>query len=528
MILSGFMKIIISLLLTFIIGQSLFAQSQFQHRYGSPFSDYANRIIQTHDGNYVVVGLTNGFGSSGNAFIGKVNSTGKLLWLKDYAGINIDEAFDVLETADFDLVICGSTYSFGSGYTDGFIMKTDSLGNIKWAKAYGKQVSDEFYVIKEDTAGGYFVAGISTKANNNAQLGTALLRLDSVGNIIWERWVYAWSTQGSGNYPIDMTTTSSGDVLLTGVNHSNGEINCWKFSMSGSLIWSYGFDVRSASGLRFTENLSGDIFINYYTAGVAGSNDMALLKLNASGNILWSKSYGGTYVDWPTAITQTSDGGVAVSGITNSIGNGDYDSFILKVDSNGAVQWAKTYGTVWRERPTSVSQTLDGGYILCGQTFSYGSNADSLKVHVVKTDSLGETSCNYILWNPVVMDDTVALTASLVPDTIVVHVDTITWPVNNRTIYDIDMCNTTSVAGLDPEIGFSIYPNPFSSQIAIHIPGRNFDDYECAILNTVGQVVFRDKVIDNELINLQFLASGIYYLEVSSQVKQMFRVIIKQ
>src|SRR4029077_15981822 len=98
-----------------ILNQTLSAQSQFHLRYGTTFHEETKRVIQTNDGNYIVAGQTDGFGSGGNAFLMKVNGNGNIIWIKDYSGINSDIIFDVIELADSNLVMCGATMSFGAG-----------------------------------------------------------------------------------------------------------------------------------------------------------------------------------------------------------------------------------------------------------------------------------------------------------------------------------------------------------------------------------------------------------------------------
>lgn len=112
--------------------------------------------------------------------------------------------------------------------------------------------------------------------------------------------------------------------------------------------------------------------------GTVNSNysDILIVKTNQLGNIIWQKTYGGSNVDTPTEIQKTSDGGFIVVGYTRSnnghvtINKGDYDYWILKLDANGDLQWQKTYGGPDSDQASSVKQTLDGGYIIVGQSFS--------------------------------------------------------------------------------------------------------------------------------------------------------------
>lgn len=114
-----------------------------------------------------------------------------------------------------------------------------------------------------------------------------------------------------------------------------------------------------------------------------------VLKLDSAGEIEWEKVYGGSHVDQNASVHQTSDGGYVVGGDTASFGTESSDMWILKLDSNGGVEWEKAYGGLGPEDATSVAQTPDGGYLLAGETESFGQGlfADAW---ILKLDSEGE------------------------------------------------------------------------------------------------------------------------------------------
>ncbi|MBF0329138.1 MAG: BACON domain-containing protein [Nitrospirae bacterium] len=122
----------------------------------------------------------------------------------------------------------------------------------------------------------------------------------------------------------------------------------------------------------------GYIVAGYTDSFGAGNEDVWVMKFDASGNIMWQKTYGGTDSDWANSIKQTSDGGYIVAGVTYSFGAGSSDIWVLKLYDNGSVQWQNTYGGTDSDFANSVSQTSDGGYIVAGVTYSFGVvNADA-------------------------------------------------------------------------------------------------------------------------------------------------------
>jgi len=124
----------------------------------------------------------------------------------------------------------------------------------------------------------------------------------------------------------------------------------------------------------------------------AGIVDFWVVKTDASGNLQWNKTYGGAVGEEALSVQQTSDGGYIVAGETYSFGVGRYDFWLVKTDANGNMEWNKTYGGVDYDGAWSVQQTSDGGYIAAGYTNSFGAGAYDF--WVVKTDASGTMEWN--------------------------------------------------------------------------------------------------------------------------------------
>ena len=130
----------------------------------------------------------------------------------------------------------------------------------------------------------------------------------------------------------------------------------------------------------------------YIIAGVAnsylvvGKSDVYLIKTDSAGNMLWQKTFGGNGGDQANSVEQTSDGGYIIAGYTRPYGAEHEDVYLIKTDSNGSMQWQKTFGGNGGDQANSVEQTSEGGYIIAGYMMPYGGKAD---VYLIKTDSAG-------------------------------------------------------------------------------------------------------------------------------------------
>jgi hypothetical protein len=121
----------------------------------------------------------------------------------------------------------------------------------------------------------------------------------------------------------------------------------------------------------------------------AGNYSVYLIKTNANGDTLWTKTFGGGNVEDAFSVQQTTDGGYVITGDTKSSGAGDYDVYLIKTDANGATVWTKTFGGSNTDWGNSVQQTSDGGFIITGVTFSFGPGDSN--VYLIKTNANGDT-----------------------------------------------------------------------------------------------------------------------------------------
>jgi hypothetical protein len=343
-----------------------------------------------------------------------VTVTQKLIgaaWQKCLGGSRSDAAFSIAKTADGGTILAGITSSsdgdVSSGNHDGgdiLVVKLDAAGNKQWSKTFGGTGEDYAMGIVAAADGGYAVAGYTKSTDgditNSHGLGDmVVIKLDASGN---KQWV---KTFGGTKYDIanSIATTIDGGFVLTGQtvstdgdvsgNHGSFDLLAIKIDASGNIVWSKtiggslydaGYSVVQTNDggyaiAGFTSSKDGDISSNQ------GTTDFLVVKLNASGNKQWVKTYGGMAEDYAMSIIATADGGYALAGYTSSV-NGDVtsnhgssDLWVMKLDASGSKQWAKTFGGSDSETHGSIISSPDGGYVVA--TITGGNDGDVTGYH---------------------------------------------------------------------------------------------------------------------------------------------------
>jgi hypothetical protein len=306
----------------------------------------------------------------------------------------------------------------------------------QWIATYGGEYEEQVHSIQQTSDGGYIVAG-RTDSFGEGQTDMWVLKLDASGNVSWQK-TYGGT---SSDFASTIQQTSDGGYIVAGNTYSysdkEGDIWVLKLDASGNVSWQKTYGGTSSDFARTIQQTSDG---GYIVAGEtwsfgAGSCDAWVLKLDSAGAITWQKTYGGAGVDQPSSIQQTSDGGYIVAGWTDSFGDIFFDNiWILKLDESGNVSWQKTYRQSGSEseRADSIQQTSDGGYIVSGYAI-YGD------AKILKLDSNGDVqNCSAagistpIVWDTYVFpaDSSVvpSISAAILSDTNATISDSTTSP----------------------------------------------------------------------------------------------------
>jgi hypothetical protein len=311
---------------------------------------------------------------------------------KTYGGSELDFGWDVQQTSDGGYILAGETVSYGPGFYDAWLIKTDALGNEEWSKTYGGAQKDGARSIALTADGGYIVAGYADSFGHPVH-DLWLIKTDGSGNEQWNRTYGGSSSDGCCLRPYSVHQTMDGGYAATGfvTSFGHGSYDAWlvKTDAFGNMQWNrtYGGASRE-DGNSFQQTPDGGFIIVGDTASFgSGGTDLWLVRTDDTGVEQWNKTFGGANDDWGASIYPTADGGYVIAGDTKSYGTGGFDFWLIKIDDLGNEEWNRTYG-----EPTSddtgncVAQTLDGGYVIVGYSIEFSGDAD---VWLIKTDSSG-------------------------------------------------------------------------------------------------------------------------------------------
>lgn len=259
--------------------------------------------------------------------------------------------------------------------------------NQDFDNTFGGDSLDMGYSIQQTIDGGYIITG-STESYGSGDADVYLIKTDANGDSLWTK-----TFGGPGqDYGSSLQITSDGGYIITGrTEHANGnkDVYLMKTDVNGDSLWTKTYGGTSVDfGLFVQQTSDGGFIITGATESYGnGGRDVYLIKTDINGDSLWTKTFGGTAFDIGNCVQQTTDGGYIIVGGTNSFGNGNRDAYLIKTDGNGLEQWNQTFGGIEFDVGSNVKQTTVGDYIFTGRTASFG--AGNKDVYLVKTDASG-------------------------------------------------------------------------------------------------------------------------------------------
>ena len=384
---TGILVVVCVLLSAICLASIASAQTNWARTYGGTGDDEGYSVQQSTDGGFIIAGYTNSFGAGGHdVYLIKTDSQGDTLWTRAYGGTADDEGNSVRQTSDGGYIIAGFTYSFGAGTADVYLIKTNASGDTLWTRAFGGQDHDFGYSVQQTTDGGYIITGY-TQSFSAGYGDVYLIKTNAWGDTLWTR-TFGGQDNDEG-YSVQQT--ADGGYIITGITASFGagahDVYLVKTNAQGDTLWTrtYG-GTNEDEGYSVRQTADGGYVITGYTEsfGAEGA-DVWLIKTNAQGDTLWTRTFGGPSDDVGHCVQQTSDGGCIITGWTASFGAGaPLNVYLVKTNAEGDTLWTRTYGGQGWDVGNSVRQTSDGGYVITGSTASFG--AGDGDVHLIKTN----------------------------------------------------------------------------------------------------------------------------------------------
>ncbi len=323
-------------------------------------------------------------------------------WRTVLGGSAEEFAHAVALADDGGYVVAGETSSYGSGLQDGWLVKLNAHGEEQWARAYGGEGRDVIYAIQRTADGGFILAGEthSASGSTDSQSDYWLLKTDADGRVEWER-IFGNSEQSltlaieeTSDVARSVRQTRDGGYILAGSSAGSSGTGVWllRTSSDGNLLWSRNLGgAADALAYDVVQTADGGFTVAGSTASPTQGSNAILIKTDANGDTRWAKSFGSEYNDEARSLVLTKDGGYALGGFTWSYGAGLSDFWLFKVNEEGILQWQRDFGNVARESAHSLVQTSDGGYALAGWSESFGSGD---RFWVVKTGPRGRQQWN--------------------------------------------------------------------------------------------------------------------------------------
>jgi hypothetical protein len=337
---------------------------------GGPDFDEGWSAQQTQDGGYVIAGYTRSYGAGyEDAWLVKTDANGDTVWTRTFGGPHEDLGRSVQQTLDGGYVITGYKYSGGGSRGDVWLVKTDADGVRVWDKTFGGPDRDEGYSVRQTRDGGYIVTG---EVHTGVGYLVWLLKTDSHGDTVWTRTFGSGWCEGRS-----VQQTQDGGYIVAAIPDFGTGRAIWliRTDSSGNETWTktFGGVADYYSGMSVQQTLDG----GYVVVGTSclfggGPGDVLLVRTDSSGEVMWERLFGGECDDWGNSVHETRDGGYIIAGNTRRDSEHYADIWLIRISADGDTIWTRTFGGEFEDRGYSVDQTEDGGFAIVGTTWLHG------------------------------------------------------------------------------------------------------------------------------------------------------------
>ncbi|HTL82921.1 MAG TPA: T9SS type A sorting domain-containing protein [Bacteroidia bacterium] len=502
-------------LLIFVYG-SLSAQNDFQKLIGGSGEDRLFDVVQQPAGFYTFLGYTESEGhGAGDELLIRTNEAGDTLWTKVIGTIDNEEGLYLRGTADGGYIIGGTAINSSTNIV--LLTKTDSSGNITWNKNYYANTGATYNLgaLSQCADGGYIVGGFTSDHPSGTGLDVFVFKTDGIGNLEWNS-IYGGIYDDYWGIPIQ---TADSGFLVAGTygGSSSEDVYLVKLDSIGDTLWTKKFDIATKSLIvaDFVQTADGNYLIG---ANISFPRGYVAIKIDSAGNVFWAKEYGSSIKSYNGCfITPTADDGFLLSGTYYSGSPNNTDAFLVRIDANGDTLWTKKYGGNYEDALWGTSQTTDGGFMAAGLMKNSGFGLTD--GWVVKMDSLGNSGGCNLLPDSVPLSDLV-LNSSHANTIMNSHLPSY-WYYTPPFIRGIQVATTCAapVFEIPNENSADVFPVPSNDEVNIRSSrlkqGRT---YALTVYDVNGKIA-RTVSFEGSGISLrkQDLAPGIYFWTITGE-----------
>jgi hypothetical protein len=366
------------------------AQPSFRKTFGGNGYDRGLYITHTADKGYIACGYTMSFGDNYNMYVVKLDEQGTLQWQKNYGGSKMEIGWSITELNNKGYILHGSTASKGSS-DDIYLLRLDTKGNVLWEKSYGNGQYERTTNLVQTSDNHYLLIGQRNIDSTN--IDSYILKIDTSGNLLWEK-TFGGSFVERTFYGAE---TARGEYLISGLilpyKNNKADILLMKITKEGDLRWSKTIGDENVHEIVHSFSLNKDkktfTMIGYTESSQEGVHDGLFMQIDDKGNILTLERYHTGEDLRLMHAEETPDGGFIATGFTHKLpGDSLHDAVLLKFNKRGITEWMKTFGMPdTDDQGYWVVTNPDGGYTLTGYTFSFGVKGD---LWVIKTNNTGD------------------------------------------------------------------------------------------------------------------------------------------
>lgn len=371
-------------------------QVTFEKTFGNEKNDLGEYVQQTSDEGFIVTGYSqDNLTFESDILLLKTDNFGNTDWMRKYQFPLNTKAYCVQEIEDGDFIIAGYNEDTITGGTDVLIIRTDNLGDTIWTRTFSNALKDRGHAIRQTFDNGFIITGF-TCDSMFYDCDVYLIKINNQGETEWTKTI--GGSDRDQSYNVEQTTDSGFIIVGSTFSFGNGirDVYLIKTNNQGDTIFtkSYGgFNTDNGQSVKQT-NEGGYIIVGTSISFNAQENhyDVYLIKTDEAGDTLWTRTYGGP--DWESgkSIALTYDGGYIMTGYSESYGRGLGNVLVIKTDNSGDTIWTNTFGGEGTDWGKSIQQTLDGGYIIAGNTTSYGEGSND--IYLIKINGQGFVSIN--------------------------------------------------------------------------------------------------------------------------------------